>query len=234
MRLDFVKKQRETGEIWSYFFKPHSMPGWRAGQYLNLTMPGVAPVFADRILTIASAPHEPLLQFTTILTPSPFKQKLDSLQPGDEIEADQLGGDFTYDLPIAVIPAEAGIQTKRLFIAGGIGVTPYFSIIRDRLHTKQPLNTQLLYAGKDGKRPFIDELHAAARQDPTLQIKEYVHICLTLRQLLNDVPDIEHHIVYLAGSQTFSETLGEGLIKQGFPRSQIKYDYFDGYIDIEY
>ena len=57
---------------------------------------------------------------------------------------------------------------------------------------------------------------------------------LTLKQLKEDIPDITNYIVYLAGSQKFSETIGEGLVGTGFPRDQIKYDYFDGYIDIEY
>lgn len=235
MRLTFVKKQHEVGEVWSYFFEPHDMPAWQAGQYMNLTMPDVAPVFADRILTIASAPHEQLLQFTTLLTPSPFKQKLHSLPVGAEIEADQLGGDFTYDLSSVILNSiQDPINIKRLFIAGGIGITPYLSIIRDRLHKKQPINATLLYAGKDERRPFVDELQQVAKNDPTLVIKEYAQTRLTLQQLKNDIPNIADYTVYLAGSQKFSETLGEGLIAEGFPRQQIKYDYFDGYIDIEY
>lgn len=235
MQLTFVKKQHEVGDVWSYFFKPENMPEWQAGQYLNLSMPDVAPVFSDRILTIASAPHEDLLQFTTFITPSPFKQKLDSLKQGDEIETDQLGGDFTYDaVPSSIIPAQVGISTKRLFIAGGIGVTPYLSIIRDRLYKMQPINATLLYAGKDEKRPFMNELEAAAEQDATFIMNVYSNKRLTLEQLNKDIPDIEKFIVYLAGSQKFSEDLGEGLVATGFPRSQIKYDYFDGYVDIEY
>jgi ferredoxin-NADP reductase len=233
--LIFVKKQHEIGEVWSYFFKPTNLPSWQAGQYLNLTMPNVAPVFADRILTIASAPHEPLLQFTTLLTPSPFKQKLDSLHPGDEVEADQLGGDFTYNLPGVTLSSSQNLANlKRLFIAGGIGVTPYISIIRDKLNKKEPLNATLLYAGKDQRRPFIKELHRAVKIDPTFNIKEYSATRLTLEQLQKDIPNITEYVMYLAGSQKFSEDLGEGLVVTGLPRTQIKYDYFDGYIDIEY
>lgn len=222
MRLVFVKKQHEIGDVWSYFFKPQNMPEWQAGQYLNLTMPDVPPVFADRLFTIASAPHEKIIQITTIMSPSPFKKALGSLQPGDTIEADQLGGDFTWQ------------PGRKLFIAGGIGVTPYISIIRDRLHKKEPIDALLLYAGKDERRPFINELKAAARQDKTLELREYSDTRLTLEQLRKDVSAIEGYTVYLAGSQKFSEELGEGLVAQGFPRAQIKYDYFDGYIDIEY
>lgn len=231
MTLKFVKKQNEVGDVWSFFFEPLEPVNFVAGQYLNLTMPGVPPAVSDRLFTIASAPHEPLLQFTTIIGPSHFKQKLNSLKTGDEVEADQLGGDFTWD---AVPSALSNYGVKRLFIAGGIGITPYLSIIRDRLHKKQPINSTLLYAGKNEKRPFVEEFHKAVKIDQTLNIKEYSETRLTLEQLKKDVPDVEHYVVYLAGSQVFSEALGEGLVAGGFPRQQIKYDYFDGYVDLEY
>ena len=247
MRLKFVKKQHEVGDVWSYYFQPLEPVVFEAGQYLNLSMPDVAPVFADRIFTIASAPHEELLQFTTILTPSPFKQKLDSLRVGEEVEVDQLGGDFTYDAIQAqnsAIPVHAVVNVvnkasgahiiKRLFIAGGVGVTPFLSIIRDKLYKQEPLHTVLLYAGKDTKRPFSKELHKATKSDPTFKLKEYSTTRLTLSQLKKDVPNIEDYIVYLAGSQKFSEDIGEGLVSEGFPHAQIKYDYFDGYLNIEY
>lgn len=247
MRLTFVKKQHEIGDIWSFYFQPDKVPPWQAGQYLNLTMPDVAPVYADRIFSIASAPHEELLQFTTILSPSPFKQKLDSLTVGTEIEADQLGGDFTYEAA-PVIPTEMEgsghhplgrsldklEMTRRLFIAGGIGITPYISIIRDKIFKKEPINATLLYAGKTEKCPFINELAQASKTDPSLNIKRYSDSKLTMEQLKKDIPKINEFVVYLAGSQKFSEAIGEGLIADGFPRNQIKYDYFDGYIDIEY
>lgn len=224
MELILREKRKEVGNILSFFFEPKIALKWQAGQYLNLTMPGVPPATADRLFTIASAPHERLLQFTTIIGKSSFKKALSNLHPGDVITADQLGGDFVWQ--------DDG--HKKLFIAGGIGVTPYLSIIRDRLRNNQPLNATLLYAGKDEKRPFTPELKAATKKDPSLTLKIYSDTKLTLPQLKKDIPDIKNHIVYLAGSQKFSEDLGEGLVASGFPRTQIKYDYFDGYVDIEY
>lgn len=237
MKFTYVKKQHEVGNVWSYFFNANEMPAWQAGQYVNLTMPGVPHFSADRILTIASAPHQNTLQFTTLLGTSQFKQRLDTLKEGDLVEADQLGGDFTYEIPSyasAHWPSSVRKNTKRLFIAGGIGVTPYLSIIRDRLYKGRPINATLLYAGKDDKRPFMKELAAASVKDQTFSMRTYSDTRLTLAQLMHDMPDIESYVVYLAGSQKFSEDLGEGLVAAGFPRTQIKYDYFDGYVDIEY
>jgi ferredoxin-NADP reductase len=231
MTLKYVKKQREIGDIWSFFFEPTEKVKFAAGQYMNLTMPRVPPAVSDRLFSIASAPHEQLLQFTTIIGQSLFKQELNSLISGELIEADQLGGDFVWE---EVKISSLGSNYKRLFVAGGIGITPYLSMVRDLIFREQPINATLLYAGKHGKRPFVDELHRAAEFDQTLVIKDYSNTRLSLDQLKTDVPDIERFVVYLAGSQPFCETLGEGLFAQGMPRNQIKYDYFDGYADLEY
>lgn len=224
MQLRLKQKYVELGDITSFVFEPLEPLQWLAGQYINLTMPDVPPVDADRLFTIASAPYERELLITTYLGTSAYKQRMAQLKPGEIIEADQVGGDFTW--------IDDGRQ--KLFIAGGIGVTTYRSIILDQLHRKLPNQALLLYAGKNERRPFVKLLQKAAEEDPTLTIKDYVETRLTLEKLLQDVPDVFERTVYLSGSQAFSEMLGEGLIKQGINRSQIKYDYFDGYIDIEY
>lgn len=231
MTLKYVKKQREIGDIWSFFFEPTEKVEFAAGQYMNLTMPRVPPAVSDRLFSIASAPHEHLLQFTTIIGQSLFKQRLNSLSSGELIEADQLGGDFVWE---EVKINSSDNNYKRLFIAGGIGITPYLSMVRDLIFKRQPINATLLYAGKHEKRPFVDELYRAAEFDQTLVINDYSTTRLSLDQLKIDVPDIERFVVYLAGSQSFCEAIGEGLLAQGMPRNQIKYDYFDGYAGLEY
>lgn len=224
MKLTLRQKVHEVGEVVSFIFESSDLTDWQAGQYINITMPDVAPVHADRLFTIASAPHESEIRITTYLGTSPYKQRMAHLKPGEVVEADQLGGDFIW--------VDDGCQ--KLFVAGGIGVTTFRSIILDQIHKGIPNGALLLYAGKDDRRPFVPELREAARQDSSLTIKDYVTTRLTLEQLLQDVPDVFERTVYLAGSQQFSEDIGEGLIQKGINRSQIKYDYFDGYVDIEY
>lgn len=224
MRLKLKKKYVELGEVVSFVFEPLDSISWIAGQYINLTMPDVPPVDADRLFTIASAQYETDLLITTYIGPSGYKQRMAQLQIGEIIEADQLGGDFIW----------ANDGRKKLYIAGGIGVTTFRSIILDQINRGVPNDAVLLYAGKNERRPFVTELQAAAKKDPSLLIKDYVETRLTLDRLLSDIPDVFDRTVYLAGSQKFSEDLGEGLIQRGIARSQIKYDYFDGYTDIEY
>ncbi len=224
MRLRLKRKYIELGEVVSFIFEPLDKIEWQAGQYINITMPDVPPVGADRLFTIASAPFEKDILITTFIGESDYKQRMNSLQIGNEVEADQVGGDFTWQ--------DDGRQ--KLYLAGGIGVTTFRSIILDRIHNNLPNQALMLYAGKDGRRPFVEELRKLEKHDNSLQIRDYDKIRLTLDQLIKDVPDVMDRTVYLAGSQQFSEALGEGLIAKGITRAQIKYDYFDGYIDIEY
>lgn len=224
MQLKLQEIRAEVGDIITFIFEPLEQVSWLAGQYINLTMPDVPPVDSDRLFTIASAPHEQHIQITTYPGESSYKQRMIQLQPGDIIEADQLGGDFTWN--------DAGRQ--KVYVAGGIGVTTFRSIILDQIYRGIPNDAVLLYAGKDDRRPFVGELQEAAQNDSTLTIKDYVTTRLTLERLLADVTDVYERTVYLAGSQSFSEMIGEGLIQNGMPRTQIKYDYFDGYESIEY
>lgn len=224
MQLRLQKRYVELGESHTFIFEPLEAVEWQAGQYINLSLPGLPPVEADRLFTIASAPFEKNIMITTYLGSSPFKQRLALLQPGELIEADQVGGDFTWQ--------ETALP--KLFIAGGIGVTCFRSIVLNQLDKQVPVNAQLLYAGKESRRPFVELLQEAAEYDTTFTILDYVDTRLTVDQLLKDIPDATSRVVYIAGSQPFSETIGEGLITAGLPRQQLKYDYFDGYASIEY
>lgn len=224
MKLVLKSRVNEVGEVVSFIFTSKDLTTWRAGQYINLCMPEVPPAVADRLFTIASAPYEQEIRITTYIGNSLFKQRMNQLEIDDEVKADQLGGDFVW--------LDDG--RKKLYIAGGIGVTTFRSIILDQIHKGVPNNATLLYAGKNSRRPFVEELQQAAMEDKSLEIKDYVKTRLTLIQLINDIPDVMERTVYLAGSQKFSEEIGEGLIQKGIDRSQIKYDYFDGYENIEY
>ena len=223
MELCFVKKYQEVGDVISFVFTSNDVQSWEAGQYINISMPDIPVVGADRIFTIASAPHEGYLLITTIITQSDYKQKMNTLQPGDVVEADQLGGDFVYQEN----------SRKKLYLAGGIGITPYRSIVADRLYNSLPNNAALMYTGRPEGRPFVDELIKIANEDSTLQLFQFESERITFSTIKRDVPDYAERTIYLAGSQQFVETLGESLHSQGVPRSQLKYDWFDGYISLE-
>lgn len=221
MKLRFIRSEQEVGDVNSYFFEPLQEVQWQAGQYLNLTLSGVPPVFSERLFTIASAPHEGYIQITTLVTSSPFKQCLIQLQTGDVIDADQLGGDFVW--------VDDG--RKKLFLAGGIGITPFRSIILDLLKQGVAINAELLFGGRKDQQPFVSELQKSAEKDSTLGLTIVTDRRITMEDITQSAPDFAERLIYLAGPQTFVEGFGEYFMASGISRSQIKYDWFDGYFE---
>lgn len=223
MKAVFISSHKEIDNVFTYLFKPQEPIEWQAGQYINYTLDGIAPSQAERLFTIASAPYEKHLQVTTIAGPSEFKQKLRELKVGDEVEIDQLGGDFVYQ--------DNG--RDKLYLAGGIGITPFRSIVLDRAHQKLPNNALLLYAGRPGHRPFLDEFEAIEKADKTFKKIDYEDKRLSADEIMSVVPDTKDRTVYIAGPQPFVEGLGQELADAGVPKKQIKFDWFDGYHGLE-
>lgn len=219
MQATFVKSKHEVGDVYSYFFQPPKDFNWIAGQYLNYTLTDLPPAESERLFTICSAPYEQLLRITTISGTSIFKQKLRSLKKGEEIEIDQLGGNFIWD----------NDGRQKLYLAGGIGVTPFRSIILDRLHNNKPNQAVLMYAGKPNHRPFLSELIDVENQDNSFKKLDYETKRITVEEIKNVVSDYKKRTIYIAGPQPFVEGLGDALADDGIAKSQIKYDWFDGY-----
>lgn len=219
MKLKFIEKIHECDTIYSFIFEPENTLTWEAGQYLNYTMPDIPPADADRLFTIASAPSEGHVRLTTFIGESQFKQKLVKLEPGALVEADQLGGDFVWqDKP-----------EKKLYIAGGLGITPFRSSIVERFNTDLPNTVTLLWAGQDEQCPFLDEITQLADKDDEMTLVRSIGERLNADNIREKVPDIEERVIYIAGSQQFVESIGESLHASGIPKDRIKYDWFDGY-----
>lgn len=200
-------------------FEPQEDITWEAGQYINYTLPALPPAEADRLFTISTAPSEGHIQLTTFIGESKFKQKLAVLRPGDIVEADQLGGDFVWqDEP-----------AKKLYIAGGLGITPFRSSITERVNTRKPNTVTLLWAGRDDQCPFLDELSEVARNDSEMTLIRSIGERLNAKNIREKIADIDERLIYIAGSQQFVESIGQDLNKSGVPKDRIKYDWFDGY-----
>lgn len=219
MKATLLKQIHEVDDVYSYIFEVPESFKWVAGQYLNYTVDGISPSGAERLFTIASAPYEKHLQVTTIAGPSDFKKRLQSLKKGDEVEIDQLGGDFIWQ--------DDG--RDKLYLAGGIGITPFRSIVLDRFHNKLSNNAVLMYAGRSGHRPFLSEFDDVAKNDSTFTKLDYEKTRITVEEIAKVVPDYQNRTIYIAGPQPFVEGLGDALVEDGVARAQVKYDWFDGY-----
>ncbi|HSW81439.1 MAG TPA: FAD-dependent oxidoreductase, partial [Candidatus Saccharimonas sp.] len=178
-----------------------------------------------RWFTNSAAPYEGIMQITTRVTNSTFKQALAALQPGDElqlIEAPE--GDFVWqdsDLP-------------KVFVAGGIGITPFRSIIKQRAHDGLSLDATLIYGGRTADLPFKDEFEQWAANDAGLKIHYVIGEPLTAESLAKMVPDLNNSLVYVSGPEPMVLALGDALKKQGLPETQYKHDGFPHYDETNY
>jgi ferredoxin-NADP reductase len=225
MKLKLIEKKQETKDVTSFIFESPEKIQWLPGQYLHYVLhhEPTDDRGSDRWFTNSAAPFENNIRITTRYATevsSTFKQKLFSLKEGKSIEFSVISGDFTLDVP----------EDNHVFIAGGIGVTPFRSILKQLDHDKKPINVTLLYANRDQDVVFKDELEAIAANNPGLKI-HYVfspeHVDENkIREL---VPDIMTPIFYVSGPEPMVDALSETLKKMGIKEEHIKGDWFPGY-----
>lgn len=225
MKLTLKQKKAETLDVTSFIFEPTEPLTWKAGQFLHhvLHHRPTDNRGSDRYFTNAAAPFENHVMITTRITKdtgSSFKKKLVSLAEGKSIEISRVDGDFILD----------DLSKDYVWIAGGIGITPFRSMLAQLDHEgKQPKIT-LLYANHDQHIVYKEELEGFAKKNPHLIIK-YVfspeHIDgAKIKEL---VPDFISKTFYVSGPEQMVDALGETIKKMGIADENLKQDWFPGY-----
>ncbi len=228
MTLTFIEKEHLVDNVWAFRFKPSEPLTWTAGQYVRVELPHDNPddEGTQRWFTNSAAPFEGILQISTRVTESTFKQALSKLEPGSTalqlIENPE--GDFVWQDSGAPI----------VFVAGGIGVTPFRSILKQRAHDGQSLKATLVYGSRTPDVPFKDELEEWTNTDPSLTVHYVAGAPLTAERLTELVPDLNASLVYVSGPEPMVEALGDDLKKHGLPESQLKQDFFPNYNENNY
>lgn len=214
-QLKFLKSYDEVSNIRTFVFETGGA-SWVPGQYQTYELPQIGGSEDDhrRWFTIASAPSEGEVHISTRVTDSKFKQTLNSLQPGDTIEAHDIEGDFTWDDDAPVV-----------LVAGGIGVTPYRSMLLERAATGRPLNATLVQFNRDNDIPFRKEFENLQAMHPELQLVNLVGEPVTAESIIAHMPE-GSQTVYLSGPEPMVDAVGEALQKQGVA---LKQDWFPGY-----
>jgi len=225
MKLKLIAKNKETPEVISFIFKPSRPLNWKAGQFAHYMLNHMPTDDrgSDRWFTIASASYERHLKLTTRFAKtqsSSFKKKLKALKPGDSIEISDVDGDFVVN----------DLKRHYVFIAGGIGITPFRSILKETAHAGTSLHVTLLYANRDKHVVFKKELESMVKQNPNLVI-HYIFgpgqiSKVTIKKL---VPDLKKPLFYISGREAMVENVGNMLNKLGVPKKHIKQDWFPGY-----
>ncbi len=224
MKLTLKDIQELVGGVHSFIFTPQEPVEWEAGQYMHYVFPHPKEDKRghERWFTISSAPYEKDIVITTRIDShksSSFKEALSSLKPGDQIDADGPKGKFVVKFP----------ERHMLFVAGGIGVTPYHSILKQADHDGKKYKIDLLYANRDDQPVFKDEFSDYAERNPNLQIRYFIDEKLTTQKIKDAADKIDNPYIYLSGPEPMIEQFFNELTEMGVDKEDIKTDYFPGY-----
>jgi ferredoxin-NADP reductase len=136
---------------------------FKPGQSADLTLPNPPETDAEgnvRTFSIASAPFEDQLMFATRMRDTAFKRSLKKMLLGTVVKMDSAMGSFTLHKNSAK-PA--------VFLAGGIGVTPFSSIVRQADHDRTPHKLYLFYSNRRPEdAPFVEVLQNLEKTKPTV------------------------------------------------------------------
>ncbi len=237
MRIRLKERRAETADVMSFIFDLGGQQlKYRPGQILHYELDTLA--FPDergnlRHFTISSSPtEEGIVMFTTRMRGSGFKETLRQAPAGYELTCESPEGEF--------IMREGETRLRHVFIAGGIGITPYRSILRYSADMNEPLNALMLYFNRSSADiVFRRELEGIARQMPTFS---FVNVLTgpeegwkgeqgklgeaTLRRL---VPDPDGLCFWVSGPPGMVSTCRELLEQIGVKDQSIRTDRFMGY-----
>lgn len=234
VRLRLKEVQKISDRVHSYVFQPDRPLLYLPGQYMEFTLAGVP--FDNRgnrrTFTIASSPTEATVQVgLKYYNPtSMYKYTFSKLQPGAIVYASQLAGNFTLN----------GNQHKKLvFIAGGIGITPFRSMIKYLIDTGTSSDIILLYNLADLQELAYKDIFVEAERHGVTLVPITTNpadissgaVCGELDATLIEalVPDYRDRLFYISGPNALVDKTKHHLQQLGVAKRSIKTDHFSGY-----
>lgn len=230
--IEKISVSRDTTAF--HFRKPEGFV-FEPGQTISLILPqtaGSESPTQKHTFSLVSAPYEDDLCIATRMRDSEFKHALGALQPG---AAFRLSG------PYGKLTLPADTARPIVLIAGGIGITPFMSILQHAAHEKLAHRLLLLYSNR---RPedaaFLSALQALAQRNPNFRM----HATMTDTQgaawsgmtahldastIQNIASMLSRPIYYLVGAPGMVEALTDALRGLGVDDGDIHSEGFYGY-----
>jgi ferredoxin-NADP reductase len=230
------REEIANGTMAFHFEKP---PGFnfKPGQAIDVVLldpPAADTQSARHTFSIVSAPFEDELSVATRMRDSPFKRALGSLPVGAPVAIDGPSGSLTLHKDRA---------RPAVFIAGGIGITPFMSMLRQAAKDGLQQRLVLLYSNR---RPedaaFLRELQRLEQQNENFQLVATMTLMsgssqpwdgptgLIDESLLKSIAsDLTAPIYYVAGPPGLVETMQETLNGAGVDDDDIRSEKFYGY-----
>ncbi|HKB88699.1 MAG TPA: FAD-dependent oxidoreductase [Patescibacteria group bacterium] len=233
MKAELVKKTEEAKGTKSFFWKLEKKINWLPGQYFYYTLPKLNypdSRGATRHFTISSSPTEgDLLQLTTrIREESGYKKTLDDLPIGTIVEGEGPNGTLILD--------EKEANKNHVFLAGGIGITPFRSFIKYNVDNNLKIPMYLIYSNSNSDFVFKKELEKLAKDNNFINIEfldtsKSGHLDkLKIEKLIENWNlEIRNCTFWLVGPPSFVDAIETTLEKLKINGDQLRSEKFTGY-----
>lgn len=236
LMLKLSEKKTIGADIVDFVFPLSSKIAFSPGQYMEWTLshPRTDSRGNRRYFTIASSPTENNLRLGVKFYSqgSSFKKAMANLDGSVPLIGSQLAGEFT--LP-------KNLNQKCVFIAGGIGITPYRSIIKYLLDINQKRDIIILYSNKQESEIAYKDVFDAASKN--LGIKTVYTLTeqapvgwngrtgrLDAKMIAEEIPDYMDRLFYLSGPHAMVVAFEQVLLEMGISRKNIRIDFFPGFV----
>lgn len=233
-RSKLIRKENVAEGTTSFYFEKPEGFTFKAGQNVDIEL--LTPLETDkegnkRTFSLVSAPSMPELQIVTRMRESAFKRSLKDLSEGSEVEIEGPYGNMTLHSDAAK-PA--------VFLAGGIGITPLMSMVRDASERNLQHKTYLFYSNRRPEdAPFLKELKDSEKKNPHFKLiatttnpeavwngeRGYI----TKEMIQKYVSNFSEAIYYLAGPPVMVAATRRMLEQAGILDDYIKMEEFAGY-----
>ena len=221
----------------AFHFERPSEFNFKAGQFADVTLTG--PPETDgkgntRTFSIASPPFENELVFTIRMRDTAFKRSLKKVPLATAVNIGSAAGSFTLHKN----PARPAV-----FLAGGIGITPFLSILRQAQHDRLPHELYLFYSNRRPEdAPFLDTLQNMEKTNPNFHLictmtemskskKEWKGETVPIDQdmLSRHLATLQGPIYYSAGPPAMVAGMRAMLVSAGVNEDDIRTEDFAGY-----
>lgn len=220
--MQFIESYKESEDLRTFVFEKEKDVSWKAGQYGLFSITHKSVKNGTRPFSVSSAPAENTVRITTRIgkQPSEFKKALLELTPGMKI---------TMRGPVG--PFYLKDDNPTLLIAGGIGITPFRSILKqiDSTPIKVEKPIHLLYMDGNKEYLFKDEIDEMANR--TSISVTYLDSRDELQQEINNFSFIHKKSgkYYIAGPKSMVESVSNFLQSNQVSKQSIYKDAFFGY-----
>jgi len=228
LNMQLISVNKISERVFDYAFKPNRTFNFEPGQYLEWTLPRSKTDSRGnrRTFSIASSPTENLVHMgVKFYDPSSsYKKALKAMKPGDKLYAGQLAGDF-------ILPYDK--SKPLIFVAGGIGITPFRSMLKYLIDNHQNRKMTLFYLVSDpseiaykdvlgqAQKIGLKIIFVGSKLDSADKFNEEL--------LKNNIKNISEARYYVSGPSTMVDDTKRLLKNMKISRNNIVTDHFSGY-----